>query len=46
MNIRRALADIEFRKLELHGSYDQRRTILVDNQLHHGQCRVPRVIAF
>jgi len=37
MNIHRALADIEFRKLELHGSYDQRRTILVDNQLHHGQ---------
>jgi surfeit locus 1 family protein len=37
MNIRRALADIEFRKLELHGNYDQRRTMLVDNQLYHGR---------
>lgn len=37
VNISRALADIEFRKLELYGNYDQRRTILVDNKVHRGR---------
>ena len=37
LDISEVITDIEFQKLELSGRYDTRRTILVDNQLHHGQ---------
>ena len=37
LDIRAALSDIEFQKLELPGKYDLGRTILVDNQLYHGR---------
>ncbi len=37
VDIRAALSDIEFQKLELPGKYDLSRTLLVDNQLYHGR---------
>ena len=37
LDIRAALSDIEFQKLELPGKYDLSRTLLVDNQLYHGR---------
>ena len=37
MDISRELSDIEFQKLKLPGRYDLSRTMLLDNQLHHGQ---------
>ena len=29
--------DIEYRRLILHGRYDNRRSLLIDNQLHRGR---------
>lgn len=46
LDTRQLMTDIEFKKLELRGSYDPGQIVLVDNQLHHGNAGYHVLTAF